>query len=69
MIKYVLRSLAKNDLLPLGVTATGSATDAAIQKKIFGSGTMQVNSNEEIYSIVKIYKSLKDTGLLIKWCS
>ena len=69
MIKYVLRSLAKNDLLPLGVTATGSATDAAIQKKIFGSGTMQVNSSEEIYSIVKIYKSLKDTGLLIKWCS
>ena len=31
--------LAKNVLAPLGITATASAIDAGIQKKIRGSGT------------------------------
>ena len=39
LMKCLLTPLAKSVLLPLGVTATASATDAAIQKKIFGSGT------------------------------
>ena len=33
LMKIVLTSLAKRVLLPLGLTAAASATDAAIQKK------------------------------------
>ena len=44
-----------------------SATDAAIQKKIYGSGTTAlIISNEEMEDIMKIVKSLKELGLLIK---
>ena len=35
LIKNVLKPLAKNILIPLGLTAATAATDAAIQKKIF----------------------------------
>ena len=35
LMKNVLRTLAESVLIPLGLTAVGSATDAAIQKKIF----------------------------------
>ena len=38
LMKNVLKSLAKSALIPLGLTAAASTTDAAIQKKIFGSG-------------------------------
>ena len=38
LIKSILTSLAKSVLVLLGLTAAASATDAAIQKKIFGSG-------------------------------
>ena len=31
--------LAKNNLVPLGITAAASTIDAGIQKKIHGSGT------------------------------
>ena len=37
--KNVLTPLTKNVLSPLGLTAATSATDAAIQKEIFGPGT------------------------------
>ena len=44
-----------------------SATDAAIQKKIFGSGmTSFIISNKEMEDIIKIVKSLEESGLLIK---
>ena len=36
-MKDVLKTLAKSILIPLGLTAAASATDAAIQKKLFGS--------------------------------
>ena len=39
-MKNVLKPLAKSVLLPLGLIAIASATDAAIQKKVFGSGMM-----------------------------
>ena len=39
LIRNVLKSLAKIVLAPLGLTAAASATDTAIQKKMFGSGT------------------------------
>ena len=34
----VLKSLSKSVLIPLGLTTGKSGTDAAIQKKTFGSG-------------------------------
>ena len=36
MMKNVLKPLAKSILIPLGLTTSASATDAAIQKKCFG---------------------------------
>ena len=69
-MKNVLKPLAKSDLIPLGLTAAASATDAAIQKKIFGSGmTTLIISNEEMNDIMKTIKSLENTGLLIKGVS
>ena len=37
-MKNVLKILAKSFLIPLGLTAAASATDAALHKKMFGSG-------------------------------
>ena len=43
------------------------ATDAAIQKKIFGSfKTTSKTSNDDTDDIMKIIKSLEESGLLIK---
>ena len=39
LMKNVLILLAKSVLILLGLTAVASATDEAIQKKIYGSGT------------------------------
>ena len=39
LIRNVLKPLTKSVLLPLRFTAARSAADAAIHKKIFGSGT------------------------------
>ena len=65
--KNVLKLLAKSVLIPLGLTAAATATDAAIQKKIFGSGmTTLIISNEEMGDIMKIIKSLEEFGLLTK---
>ena len=62
----VLKPLAKNILIPLGL-ASASATDAAIHKKKFGSGvTTLIISNEEMNGIIKIVKSLEESGLLVK---
>ena len=66
LMKSVLKPLAKSVPVPLGLTAAASATDAANQKEIWGSGTTLVFSNEEIDDITKIFKSLEDAGLLIK---
>ena len=49
LIGNVLKTLAKSVLIPLALTTATSATDAAIQKKMFGSGfTTLIISNEEI---------------------
>ena len=40
LIKNVLSQFAKNVLSPLGLTLAASITDAATQKKNFGSGTL-----------------------------
>ena len=70
VIGNVLKTLAKSVLVPLGLTAAPSATDAAIHKKMFGSGmTALMISNEEMNDIIKIVKSLEESGLLIKGVS
>ena len=67
LIKNVLKSLPKSVLITLGLTAGTSATDAAIQKKLFRSGTATlIISNEEINGIMKIVKSLGESDLLVK---
>ena len=56
-MKNVLKTLAKSVLTPLGLTAAAAATDAAIQKKPFGSGMVTyIISNEEMDDIIKIVK-------------
>ena len=70
LIWNVLKPLAKNVLVPLRLMAAASVTDAAIQKKIFGSGTTtSALSNEDLNNIIKIVKSLEESGLLIKGVS
>ena len=45
LMKNVLKPLAKGVLIPLGLTAAASAADAAIHKKMFGSGIAILNNN------------------------
>ena len=70
LIKNVIKPLAKSVLIPLGLTAAASAADAEMHKKISGSGhiktTTLIISNNEIEYIIKIVKSLEDSGLLLK---
>ena len=54
LMKNVLTPLAKSILVPLGLTAVESASDAAIQKKIFGLGTKLIIPNEKINNIMEI---------------
>ena len=54
LVKNVLKTLAKSILLPLVLIASASATDAAIHKKMFGSGnTTLISFNEEMIDIMK----------------
>ena len=70
LIGNVLKPLAKSVLIPLGLTAAAAATDAAIHKKMFGCGTTTlIISNEKMNDIMKIIKSLEESGLLIKGVS
>ena len=67
LMRSVLTPLAKSILVPLGLTAVASATDAAIQKKIYGSGiTTLIISNKEMKDILKRIKHLEELGLLVK---
>ena len=51
----------------LGLNVAASATDAAINKKILGSGTNTlIISNNVMKDILKIVKSLKDSEILLK---
>ena len=62
-MKNVLTPLAKSILIPLALPAGMSAADAAIQKKIYGSDTTALKiSNKEMEDIMKIVKSLQESG-------
>ena len=72
LIKNEIKPLAKSVIIPLGLTAAASAADAGIHKKILGSGhnhpssTTLTISNNEMEDIIRIAKSLEDSGLLLK---
>ena len=58
-MKNVIKPIVRSVLTPLGVIAATSATDAAIDKKMFQSCmTALIISNQEMYNIMKIVKSL-----------
>ena len=66
LIGNVFKPLSKRVLITLGLTAA-AATDEAIHKKMFGSGTTTlILSNKEMNDVMKTVKSLEETGLLIK---
>ena len=72
LMKSVIKPLAENVLIPLGLTAAASAADAGIHKKVLGPGhnnTTLIISNDEIGDILKIVKSLEDSGILLKGVS
>ena len=59
LMKNVLTPLAKSVLIPSGLSAWVSATDAAIQKKNYGSETTALTiSNGEIKDIMEIVQPL-----------
>ena len=69
LMKSVIKPLAKSVLIPLGLTAAVSAADAGIHERILGSGhndTTLIISNDEMDDILKIVKSLEDSGVLLK---
>ena len=67
LIRKALTPSAKSILISLGLTAAASETDAATHKKMFGSGfTTLIISIEQMNNIMKIVKSLGESGLLIK---
>ena len=66
-IKITLLKSVVKPLGMLGLTAAASATDAAINKKILGSGnnTTLIISNDDMQDLLKIVKSLEDIGILL----
>ena len=80
LMKSVIKPLPKSVLIQLGLTTATSAVDAGIHKKILGSGnhpsdsalhnnTVLIISNDEMKDIIRIAKSLEDSGLLYKGVS
>ena len=62
----LLKSVVK-PLGMLGLTAAASATDVAINRKNLGSGghTTLIISNDNMQDLLKIVKSLEDSGILL----
>ena len=73
LMKSVIKPLSKSVFVPLGIIAAASPADAGIHKKILGSGhnnnTSLIVSNDEMDNILKIVKSLEDSGVLLKGVS
>ena len=60
LMENVLTILAKNILMPLGLAGATSATDAAIQKEIHGSGMTTLIISTEEMKHMKLVKSLEE---------
>ena len=70
LVGNILKPLAKSILIQSVLTAAASGTNAAIHRKMFESAfTTLIISNEEMNDIMKIVKSLEESGLLIKGVS
>ena len=66
----VAMPLAKNVLAPLGLSAAMSAIDGSIKKKMLRSGaTTLIISNDEMDDILKIVRSLENSGVVLKGVS
>ena len=66
-MKNILTPLAKSILIPIGLVAAATATDASFQKKIYGSGmTALIILNKEMDDILKLVQYPKELGLSIK---
>ena len=66
----VAMSSAKNVLAPLGLTAAMSGIDGSIKKKMLGSVTTTlITSKDEMNDIIKVVKSLENSGVLLKGVS
>ena len=64
LMKNVIKLLAKRVLVPLELTGAASAADAGINNKILGScNTTLRTSNDKTEDIIKIVKSLENSGL------
>ena len=61
--------LAKYVLAPLGLTATMSAIDGSIKKKIHGSGVNLIIEQEDMNDTMKIIEALENSGILLKGIS
>ena len=60
-------SVGKNILAAIGLSAAMSATDAAIQKKMYGSGmTTLIISNDDCDDLIKIVTALEEHDILLK---
>ena len=75
LMKSALTFIAKNVLLLIGLSAGMSGAHAAVHKKIYGScrhsdlalrTTALIISHEEMEGVMKIVKSLEESGLLVK---
>ena len=59
-------SIGKNILAPLGLNAAMSATDAAVQKKMYGSGNKTlIISNNDLNDLIKIATALEEHDILL----
>ena len=70
LMKNILTPSAESVLIRLTLTAVASATDAAIQTQIYGSGmTSLIISKEKMKYVIEIAKYLEKPGLLNKGVS
>ena len=65
-MKSALTPIGKSALLLFGLSAGMAATDTAIRKRFFGSGTITINSNKELEDLMKVVKSFEESRSLIK---
>ena len=65
----VAMPFAKNLLALLGLTATTSAIDGSIQKKIHGSGVKLIIEQEDMNDIMKIIEALENSDILLRGVS
>ena len=62
----VAMPLAKNVLVPLGLTAAMSVIDGSIQKKMRDEGIKLVIEQEDMNDIIKVIEALENSGILLK---